>query len=110
MSGAGDGENSGLRVGPYVSESGSEATDGSAENAVTQLLPMVNPGPPSEEPPVVRAIARRAAAALPALGREDGSVEVSKSARAAIDRRNRAEGAAAAQSDPPAQSAPPAVA
>jgi len=109
MSGAGDRENSGPRGGPYVSESGSDATDESADNAVTQLLPMVNPAPPSEEPPVVRAIARRAAAALPALGRDDGSVEMSKSARPAIDRRKGAEPAAAARSDPPAQSAPPAV-
>src|SRR3954447_37818 len=82
MASADDGDGSSLRVGPYVSEPALEPLDPAAENAVTQLMPVVQlrmPRPPvaPAEPrtgdiPVVRAVARRPPTALPALGGDEG--------------------------------------
>lgn len=87
MAGADEGDGR-LRVGPYLSRDDSESVvvvqpptgpPEDARNEVTQLLPLVTAvGPtvrpaPAEEPTtgetgIVRAVAKRAAAALPALG------------------------------------------
>jgi Carbohydrate binding module (family 35) len=100
MAGADDG---GLRVGPYVPEAGVEPTDGSTENAVTEIIPAVGDGPSDpEEAPKVRAVARRSAVALPALGRADSATKVPRSSRSTLDRRERQrerERAAAAATD-----------
>jgi hypothetical protein len=73
-------------------------------NAPTQLLPTVG------EAPSVRAVARRVASALPALGRDGGQPEVPRSARATVDRRRRAAAEATGEVAPPAppKPAPPA--
>jgi hypothetical protein len=88
MAGADEG---GLRVGPYVPESGLEPTDGSTESAVTEIIPAVTDGSSDpEEVPKVRAVARRSAVALPALGRSDSTPTVPRSSRSTLDRRERA--------------------
>jgi len=83
-----DADDGGLRVGPYVPESGVEPTDGSTENAVTEIIPAV-PGESSSADAKVRGTARRSAAALPALGRKDGPSKVPRSSRSTLDRRER---------------------
>ncbi len=59
-------------------------------NAVTQPIPIVNPIPAAVHPPVVRAVARRAPAALPALGRDSGARDGPRSGRDSAGRRGRA--------------------
>jgi hypothetical protein len=105
--------------GPDLASSGSE---GEPDNGVTQLLPTVGRGwaGPDTGPPSVRAVARRPATALPALGRDSGVPQVPMSARATVDRRRRAaaasptvaanSGSGAGTSDSPSPSAAPSAA
>src|SRR4051812_19282836 len=85
MAGADDGDDSGLHVGSPVSDA--EVQPAATDNSVTQLLPVVPTDPPrgAGDTPVVRAVARRAAAALPALGAATRR-GVPRSARATVDR------------------------
>ncbi|HLT10554.1 MAG TPA: hypothetical protein VK028_07080 [Micromonosporaceae bacterium] len=79
-----------------------------AEEAATQALPMVRRTTfEARKPTVIRAVARRAAAALPELGREGGAQPIPRSARATVDRRRRAaREAAAARGGAETRSAP----
>ena len=85
MSGSDEGDGGGPGLGRDLTDSGE-----SPENAVTQLIPIVNPTPSAVDPPVVRAFARRAPAALPALGRDGGTRDTPKSVRDPVGRRQRA--------------------
>ncbi len=85
---AGEGEDSGLHAGPQIPE-----TALPPERAVTQPLPMVR-REGSTEPPSVRAVARRVASALPALGHADAAGDTPHSARMTADRRRQARAAA----------------
>jgi hypothetical protein len=123
MAGAGEGEQSRLRVGPYVAEPATgdqpavakpgEPGDASAvgdpgdasavgdpgdeaartpspQDADTQLIPVVRVEPAVvDAPTTVRAVARRVASALPALGRDESQPKVPRSARTTVDRRQR---------------------
>jgi hypothetical protein len=117
MSGADEEADRVLRVAPDLS--GPEKLDPAVANADTQLMPLVNPEPAVVDPPgvsggdpsseraadlpTVRAVARRAAAALPALGGADGPREVPASAKITVDRRRHAQGKTAAEpAAPPA--------
>jgi hypothetical protein len=118
MSGADEAEASQTRAGSNPSGSGGDPQDLAAVNADTQLIPVieseasiVDASDPaaasraveapnierarSESPRVdestVRAVARRAAAALPTLG-GDGPREVPVSAKTTVERRRRAQG------------------
>src|SRR5688572_9280952 len=109
MAGVAEGDGRGLPVSPgggvpdnvngaeanihAVPEAGPSAPAPSVSGAVTQSLPTLSSEP---DAPKVRAVARRTASALPALGREDGTAEVPKSARITVDRRRRAVAAAVA--------------
>ena len=76
MASAEEGEASRLRIGGWVPESEVEASDGSPENAVTQLIPIVQADPSPDDhdeptdPGIRRAVVRRRAAPLPNLGRD----------------------------------------
>ena len=71
------------------------APDPAATVSTTQPLPMVRHEGLLPPAPPVRAVARRVASALPAIGRDEIS-DVPASARANADRRRRAREAAAA--------------
>jgi hypothetical protein len=116
MASADDGEGSGLRVDRFPGGSVPEALDPTAPNAVTQLVPIVPtppvPGPrraasePVEHDPplseagdtaVIRAVARRPATPLPALGGADGPRDAPQSA----GRRRQASGRGPDDTPPP---------
>jgi hypothetical protein len=90
MAGADGGESSELKDAPDVpddDESSGGFVDDEPSGAIvgdTQQVPLVNQQPVM---PRVRAVARRAAAALPALGRSDGGRSVPRSARSTLDRK-----------------------
>ena len=86
-----------------------EPPEAATDNARTQLLPMVGTGPggPVNDAPSVRAVARRPATALPALGRKGGEPALPMSARATVDRRRRAVAADALTTEPTVD--PPAI-
>ena len=118
MSGADEAETGRPRVGPYSSGAGAadqdqdqdQAAAKAAVNAETQMIPVLDTGPAVVPPKIqragtdasqadvakVRAIARRSAAALPALG-EDGPREVPTSAKFTVERRRRAQGRASGE-------------
>jgi len=82
MASADEGDASRLRIGGWVPESEVDSGDGSLESAVTQLIPVVRdddapqvPGRRVGSDPVQRAVARRAPAPLPDLGRGDAPAE-----------------------------------
>jgi hypothetical protein len=85
MAGADQGDNRGLPAdGEIVEQEGSPAA-----KAITQLLPLVS-AQAAVDSPTIRAVARRSAAALPAIGRTTTSSPVPRSARATVDRKKRA--------------------
>ena len=124
MSGADEAETGRPRVGPYYSGAGAadqdqdqdhyqdqdQAAAKAAVNAETQMIPVLDAVAAVVAPRIqrvgteaskadvskVRAIARRSAAALPALG-EDGPREVPTSAMTTVERRRRAQGRAQGQ-------------
>ena len=128
MSGADEAETGRPRVGPYSSGAGAadqdqdqdQAAAKAAVNAETQMIPVLDTGPAVVPPKIqragadasqadvakVRAIARRSAAALPALG-EDGPREVPTSAKFTVERRRRAQGRASGEGSAPIEDADP---
>src|SRR4029453_6509831 len=95
---AGGGEDDGLRANPVESDlpalAGSDADNPPAAptNGPPQLLPTLRR---DSESPAVRAVARRVASALPALGRDGAPAEVPHSARVTADRRRQAKASGA---------------
>src|SRR5690606_30506197 len=74
MAGAGEGGSRGVDASPDPTE------PARAEEAATQALPMVRRTTfEARKPTVIRAVARRAAAALPELGREGGAQPIPRS-------------------------------
>jgi hypothetical protein len=101
MSGADDGVASGPRAGIDGAHPSGDT------NAPTQLVPVVNPSPTVVDMGTVRAVARRAPAALPALGGLDGGPRVPNSARTTVDRRRKEQGKAPLSDDEPTPPPPP---
>jgi hypothetical protein len=82
MASADEGDASRLRIGGWVPESEVDPGDGSLGSAVTQLIPVVRDDDAPQvlgrrvgSEPVQRAVARRAPAPLPDLGRRDAPTE-----------------------------------
>ena len=94
MAGAGERGDDRPRMGPDPAQTAPSDEPDAPDAAATQLMPTVTRTPDvrRDPEPTVRAVARRAAAALPALGRDGGVEQVPSSARATVDRRRRAQG------------------
>jgi hypothetical protein len=93
---ADEADGSALRVGPYIPD-----VPETEPNAIVQPTRTVDTPAAGETPVRVRAVARRKAAALPALGGTDGPREVPPSMRAKVDRRKRAAAETAGATAPP---------
>ena len=93
MAGAGERGDDRPRMGPDPAQTAPSDEPDAPDAAATQLMPTVTRTPDvrRDPEPTVRAVARRPATALPALGRDGGVEQVPSSARATVDRRRRAQ-------------------